>query len=456
MIGTSSSRMLEDVLGMLAADGIRAAVGRSVATSARFRKASSVDPLETSAPMGIKVGREVDGDWERHGRKLETADASDGVETHPAHRYHSPGHAHWVTIHGHVVYINDAGLFHLHGKENPGTRPGDANWHEWTDIAEQGSKGSGPGKDGKAGTSEDHGGASDASPALVPVECPTMHGRSQIGRGDELFSLSSTPSGSSDPGDVNGDGDDDRLLAHVVRADDGYLVAIGRGWPPKPGFFRLPPGQDTHEFEEHVEVADPEFSPVHPTIEEARAQALAGLVHYSDDKPKTSETTPIRLVLERYSLHHDHVMASRASTGLAGMPSLPASRQPSKDPRTSEAIRQQVLALHDPAAVREHEEFVARTMQVMGDALASMSTFRERHDGIVGRIAEANERLANPAKGTAAGLRRGLKQLEDEREAMRSARRAQVVAYRRSIQGPASPRLRPPGPIHGGGPSRHE
>ena len=80
---------------------------------------------------------------------------------------------------------------------------------------------------------------------------------------------------------------------------------------------------------------------------------------------------------ENYARHHDHLMASRPAPLVTGMPSLPASRQPSGDPRTSEAIRQQVLALHDHAAVREHEVFVARTMQVMGDALASMSTFRE-------------------------------------------------------------------------------
>lgn len=429
MTGTSSSRMVADVLGMLAADGIGAAVGRSVSASARFRKTASVDPLEPSAPRGIKVGREVDGDWERHGRKLERSDSPDGRETEPAHRFHSPGHAHWVTIHGHAVYIDDAGLFHLHGKDNPGTRPGDANWHAWTESAGHPPGGSGPGKDGKAGTSGNDG---DASPSLVPIKFPMTLGRSQLGNGDELFSLSSGPAGVS--GDAGGDVDDGRLLAHVIRTPGGYLVGIGRGWSPKPGFFRLLPGEGTNEFDEQVEFAEPGFSPVHPTIGEARAHALAALVHYLDDKPKASAMGPLRPELESYARHHDHVMASRPASMITGMPSLPASRQPSRDPRTSEAIRQQVLALHDPAAVREHEEFVARTMQVMGDALASMSTFREWHGAIVGRIAETNERLASPAKGTAAGLRRGLKQLEDEREAMRSAHRAQVAAYRRSIR----------------------
>ena len=116
---------------------------------------------------------------------------------------------------------------------------------------------------------------------------------------------------------------------------------------------------------------------MHPTIGEARAQALAGLVLYSDERSGTSGTAPLGPELESYARHHDHLMASRPAPLVTGMPSLPASRQPSRDPRTSEAIRQQVLALHDHAAVREHEEFVARTMQVMGDALASMSTFRE-------------------------------------------------------------------------------
>ena len=193
---SGSFRTLADVLGMLAAErigvAVGAAVGRSVAASTRFRKTASVDPLEPSAPMGIKVGREVDGDWERHGRKLERSDSPDGRETEPAHRFHSPGHAHWVTIHGHAVYIDDAGLFHLHGKDNPGTRPGDANWHAWTESAGHPPTGSGPGKDGKAGTSGNDG---DASPSLVLVECPTIHGLSQLGNGDELFSLSSTPSG---------------------------------------------------------------------------------------------------------------------------------------------------------------------------------------------------------------------------------------------------------------------
>ena len=106
--------------------------------SARLRKASPVDPLEPSAPMGIKVGREVDG--ERHGRKLESSDSPDGLETEPAHRFGSPGHAHWVNIHGHAVSIDDAGPFHLHGKDNPGTRTGDANWHAWTDSAGHGPR----------------------------------------------------------------------------------------------------------------------------------------------------------------------------------------------------------------------------------------------------------------------------------------------------------------------------
>ena len=206
-----------------------------------------------------------------------------------------------------------------------------------------------------------------------------MHGLSQLGNGDELFSLSSTPSGASGDGsgDASGEGDDDRLLANVIRTPGGYMVGIGREWSKRTGFFRLPPGEGTHEFGEHVEVADPGFSPVHPTIGEARAQALAGLVLYSDKRSGTSGTAPLGPDLENYARHHDHVMASRPAHLVTGMPSLPTSRQPSRDPRTSEAIRQQVLALHDHAAVREHEEFVARTMQVMGDALASMSTFRE-------------------------------------------------------------------------------
>ena len=82
------------------------------------------------------------------------------------------------------------------------------------------------------------------------------HGLSQLGNGDELFSLSSTPSGASGDGsgdasgEASGEVDDGRLLAHVIRTPGGSLVGIGRGWSPKPGFFRLPPGEGTHEFGE--------------------------------------------------------------------------------------------------------------------------------------------------------------------------------------------------------------
>lgn len=428
MTGTSSSRMVADVLGMLAADGIGAAVGRSVSASARFRKTASVDPLEPSAPRGIKVGREVDGDWERHGRKLERSDSPDGRETEPAHRFHSPGHAHWVTIHGHAVYIDDAGLFHLHGKDNPGTRPGDANWHAWTESAGHPPGGSGPGKDGKAGTSGNDG---DASPSLVPIKFPMSLGRSQLGNGDELFSLSSGPAGVS--GDAGGDVDDGRLLAHVIRTPGGYLVGIGRGWEPKPGISRLPLGEGTHGFDEHVEYAEPGFSPVYPTIGEARAHALAALVHYARSEPKGPDPDMLRSDLEHYSRHHEHALASLPAPRITSLPSLPASRQPSTDPRTSEAIRQQVLALHDPAAVRLHEEFVARTTQVMSDSLAGMAAIGARHAGMAARVADATRRLASPAKGTAPGIRRELKQLEDEREGLRGAYREHQAEYRRSI-----------------------
>lgn len=59
---------------------------------------------------------------------------------------------------------------------------------------------------------------------------------------------------------------------------------------------------------------------MHPTIGEARAQALAGLVLYSDDKPKTSGTAPLGPELESYARHHDQLMASRPAPLVTGMP----------------------------------------------------------------------------------------------------------------------------------------
>lgn len=442
MAGTSSSRMLTDVLGMLASDAIGVAIGRSVATSAQVRKAAAVDPLEPPVPLGSKVGREVDGKWETHGRTLGSADAPDGVETPPAHRYHSPGHAHWVTIHGHAVYIDDHGLFHFHGKDSPGTRPGDANWHASTTPGAAGPGASGNGKDGKAPHQADRGDtAATAEPTLVPVKRPAVQGRDQLSIGDELFSLSSQAPGPADPddgdGDGDGDGDDDvddgRFLAHVIRTPGGYLVGIGRGWEPKPGISRIPLGEGTHGFDEHVEYAEPGFSPVYPTIGEARAHALAALVHYARSEPKGPDPDMLRSDLEHYSRHHEHALASLPAPRITSLPSLPASRQPSTDPRTSEAIRQQVLALHDPAAVRLHEEFVARTTQVMSDSLAGMAAIGARHAGMAARVADATRRLASPAKGTAPGIRRELKQLEDEREGLRGAYREHQAEYRRSI-----------------------
>lgn len=432
MAGRSSLRMTADVLGMLASEAIGIAIGRTVATSAHVRKAAAVDPLEPPVPLGIKVGREVAGKWEAHGRSLGAADAPNGVETPPAQRFHSPGHAHWVTIHGHAVYIDDHGLFHFHGKDGPGTRPGDANWHAWATPGSASPGGSGTEEGAKAPHPADAGKtAITREPTLMPVNRPSVHGRDQLAIGDELFTLSS--SDAEPDGHDDGDSDDDRLMAHVIRTDGGFMVAIGKGWEPKPGFFRLPPGKGTHQFRDFIEVAEPDFSPVYPTIEEARDAALAGLVHYADDAPKGPDPDVFRRDLEQYSRHHDHTLASLPASRIAGLPSLPASRQPSMDPRTAEAIRQQVLALHDPAAVREHEEFVARTTQVMSDALAGMAATGERHAAMGARIADASRRLADAARRNAPAIRRELKQLEDERDGLRGTYRAHQADYRRSI-----------------------
>ncbi len=337
-------------LAGLITDSVADASGEFVAGEV-LRSWSLAKALVPGTPIGARIGHAAPGprapgrsDWvphpgdEHYDGNLWGATGKVTATDHRERR-ESPGGAHWVTIRGHAVWIDQSGLFHFHGKHNPGTKPGHATWKDWSGH----------------GISRTDARSGEESPVPDDFTKP-LHGSpgSMDVREDNGVIEAHLRTGWDAGGPKRMTGE---LTASIVRASEISPTTGGtpqyrweirttpRGFPTDPHGTQDPPGATIER------------------VSGTRAQALA--------KAHDVLVSGVHDDLERYSAHHD------AITALPDPPvfrilSRPGVHRPSVDLRSPEAIRQQVLAGLQPGVRRYVEDATAHARKELDTAGAAI------------------------------------------------------------------------------------
>jgi hypothetical protein len=313
-------------------------------------------------PIGARIGHAAPGphapgrsDWvphpgdEHYDGNLWGATGKVTATDHRERR-ESPGGEHWVTIRGHAVWIDQSGLFHFHGKHNPGTKPGHATWKDWSGhgISRTDARSGEESPVPDDFTKPLHGspGSMDVQERNGVIEAHLRTGWDAGGRNRMTGELTASIVKASE-------------LSPTPEGTPRYRWEIrttDRGMPTDPHGAQDPPGATIER------------------VSGTRAQALA--------KAHDVLVAGVRDDLERYSAHHD------AITALPDPPvyrilSRPGVHRPSIDLRSAEAIRQQVLTCLQPGVRRTVEDAMAHARMELDTAGAAiLAAHVERQDAV--------------------------------------------------------------------------